>query len=240
MSEARFDRVIVVCGPTASGKTALALDLAERLGGPDAVEILNADSMQVYRGMDVGTAKLPLEARRGITHHLFDLWPISHPVSVAAYQQRARECILDVQNRGRRAMLVGGSGLYIAAVLDDLRFPGTDAHVRARWEQRLAADGPHRLHEELRARDPVAADRVLPTNGRRIVRALEVIELTGAPFSATLPDAPGRGEVVPAVQLGLDPEPSVLAQRIAHRVDQMWAEGFVEEVRRLAAEGIVS
>lgn len=238
MSEPGFGEVVVVCGPTASGKTALALDLAERLGGPDAVEILNADSMQVYRGMDIGTAKLPIDERRGITHHLFDLWPVSHPVTVAEYQQRARDCIADVQRRGRRALLVGGSGLYIAAVLDDLRFPGTDPQVRARWEQRLAAEGVQRLHEVLRTLDPVAADRVLPSNGRRIVRALEVIELTGEPFSATLPDAPGRGEIVPARQIGLDPEPAVLAHRIADRVEQMWADGFVAEVRRLAEEGL--
>lgn len=224
-------QVIVIVGPTASGKTTLALDVAERLGGPDAVEIVNADSMQVYTGMDIGTAKLPPAERRGIVHHLFDVWPVSHPVSVAEYQARARETIRAIAQRGRQAVLVGGSGLYITATIDDLRFPGTDREVRRRLEHELDELGPIVLHQRLRALDPPAAERILATNGRRVVRALEVIEITGQPFSATLPAQPGV--VLPAVQIGIDWPTETLYERIATRVDVMWQEGFVDEVRRL-------
>ena len=226
--------VIVVVGPTASGKTTLALDIADRLGGPDAVEIVNADSMQVYQGMDIGTAKLPEGERRGVVHHLFDVWPVTYPVSVAEYQQLARRTIQSIHDRGRRAMLVGGSGLYITATIDDLRFPGTDAQIRARLERELADIGPVVLHQRLRSVDPEAAERILATNGRRIVRALEVIELTGLPFSAALPTQPAQ--VLPAIQIGLDLPNEALYERIETRVDVMWQQGLVDEVRGLRAE----
>lgn len=226
--------LIVVLGPTASGKTALALDIAERLGGSSRVEIVNADSMQVYRGMDIGTAKIAPDERRGIPHHLFDVWPVAHTVTVAEYQQLARETIADIRQRGKRPILVGGSGLYITATIDDLRFPGTDPEIRARLEAELADRGPVPLHQRLRSQDPAAADAILATNGRRIVRALEVIEITGQPFTASLPD---RAQPVLAVtQIGLDWPTEQLYQRIEHRVDLMWEEGLVNEVRSLRPE----
>lgn len=231
--------VIVVAGPTATGKTELALDIAEALGGAEAVEILNADSMQVYRGMDIGTAKQPVDEQRGIAHHLFDLWPIDYQVTVAEYQTRARACIDDIRARSRIPMLVGGSGLYIKAVIDDLSFPGTDRLIRVRLENDLEVHGIFALHERLRDRDPVAAERILPTNGRRIVRALEVIEITGAPFTATLPvDDEANVEHYRAVQVALDRKPDALNGRIAQRVHRMWEQGFVDEVRRLEREGL--
>lgn len=224
----------MIVGPTASGKTALAIEAAERLGGPSAVEIINADSMQVYTGMDIGTAKLPMAERRGIVHHLFDVWPVTHPVTVAEYQTLAREKIASIHARGRRAMLVGGSGLYITATIDDLRFPGTDPQVRTRLENELDDVGPIVLYQRLRERDPAAAERIPQTNGRRIVRALEVIEITGLPFSATLPKQPG--EIVPTVQIGVDWPNETLYERIETRVEHMWEQGFVDEVRGLRVQ----
>lgn len=231
--------VVAVVGPTAAGKSDLALDLAEALGGSAEVEIVNADSMQVYQGMDIGTAKLPLGERRGITHHLLDVWPLSYPVTVADYQSRARAVVEDILSRGRTAMLVGGSGLYVTAVVDDLRFPGTDPVVRARWEARLAERGPLRLHEQLRRIDPAAAAKILPSNGRRLVRALEVVELTGAPFTADLPAA-GADPVYPARLIGVDRVPDELDERIAARVEHMWGSGLPAEVRRLQQHGLAS
>lgn len=228
----------MLAGPTAAGKTAAALELVEHLGGPERAEILNADSMQVYVGMDIGTGKIRPDEMRGITHHLFDLWPVTHDVTVAEYQRVARDCIADVRSRGRLPILVGGSGLYITAVIDDLRFPGTDPSVRARLEGDLAEVGAAALHARLAAVDPVAASRILPSNGRRIVRALEVIELTGASFSAQLPQLAGERPVHRAVQLALDWPQPLLAERIARRVDQMWRDGLVSEVARLREQGI--
>lgn len=226
--------LVVVVGPTASGKTALALDIAEQLGGPSEVEIVNADSMQVYTGMDIGTAKLPPAERRGITHHLFDVWPITHSVTVAEYQALARETVRSIHRRGRRAVLVGGSGLYVTATIDDLQFPGTDAAVRARLEQELSEVGPIVLHQRLRRLDAQAAERIPAANSRRVVRALEVIEITKEPFSAALPKRPTQ--VLPAVQVGLDWPNEVLYERIGTRVDMMWQQGLVAEVRRLRAQ----
>ncbi|MGY2128651.1 tRNA (adenosine(37)-N6)-dimethylallyltransferase MiaA [Blastococcus sp. SYSU DS0617] len=223
--------VVAVVGPTATGKTALAVALAQRLGG----EVVNADSMQLYRGMDIGTAKPDAAERDGVPHHLLDLWHVREPASVAEYRQRARAEIDRLRAAGVVPLLVGGSGLYVRAVLDELDFPGTDAAVRARLEEELAVVGPAALHARLASVDPAAAAAVLPGNGRRIVRALEVVEITGGPFRATMPEPV---PYYPAVVLGLDREPAELDARIALRVDRMWAAGFVAEVEALAADGL--
>jgi tRNA dimethylallyltransferase len=223
--------VVAVVGPTATGKTALAVQLAHRLGG----EIVNADSMQLYRGMDIGTAKPDEAERDGVPHHLLDLWHVRQAASVAEYRDRARAEIDRLRTAGTMPLLVGGSGLYVRGVLDELDFPGTDPAVRARLEAELAAVGPAALHARLGVLDPAAAAAVLPSNGRRIVRALEVIELTGGPFRAVLPDPRPR---YPAVLVGLDREPAELDDRVAQRVDRMWTAGFVEEVAALAADGL--
>jgi tRNA dimethylallyltransferase len=223
--------VVAVVGPTATGKTALAVGLAQRLGG----QVVNADSMQLYRGMDIGTAKPDLTERGEVPHHLLDLWHVRQPASVAEYRDRARAEIDRLRGAGIVPLLVGGSGLYVRAVVDDLDFPGTDADVRARWEGELAAVGPAALHERLEVLDPAAAAVVLPTNGRRIVRALEVIELTGGPFRASLPEPRPH---YPVVAIGLDGDPADLDERVALRVERMWAAGFVSEVEALAADGL--
>jgi tRNA dimethylallyltransferase len=219
-------RVVTVVGPTAAGKSALSISLAHELGG----EVVNADSMQLYRGMDIGTAKLTPAEREGVPHHLLDIWDVTEPAAVAEYQRLARAAIDDIHARGRVPLLVGGSGLYVRAVLEDFEFPGTDPVVRARLEEELAAVGTGPLHARLGERDPEAAARILPSNGRRIVRALEVIELTGRPFTASLPDP---RPVYESVQIGVDRDTAELDERIALRVDLMWAAGLVDEVRGL-------
>jgi tRNA dimethylallyltransferase len=223
--------VVALVGPTATGKTALSLALAHAM---DA-EVVNADSMQLYRGMDIGTAKLAVAEREGVPHHVLDIWDVTQPASVAVYQRLARTAIDDILARSRTPLLVGGSGLYVRAVLDDFEFPGTDADLRASLERELAVTGPAPLYERLRTLDPAAAGRILPGNGRRIVRALEVIALTGGPFTAELP---GPKPVYDAIQLGLDLHSATLDARIARRVDAMWAAGLVGEVRSLAAAGL--
>jgi tRNA dimethylallyltransferase len=225
------ERVIAVLGPTAAGKSELALRLADDVGG----EIINADSMQLYAGMDIGTAKLSTAERRGIPHHLLDVWDVRYPANVAEYQRLARAAIAEVTGRGRVPILAGGSGLYLRAALDELDFPGTDPAVRDRLEQELDRHGPGPLHARLAALDPVAARGILPSNGRRIVRALEVIEVSGRPFTATLPQ---YESVYPAVHLGLRVPRAELDERIAVRVDRMWQAGFVAEVRRLDQAGL--
>lgn len=222
--------VVVVVGPTAAGKSELAVGLALALDG----EVVNLDALQVYRGMDIGTAKITVAERRGVPHHLLDVWDVRHAVSVAEVQALARATLAEVTGRGRAAVLAGGSGLYVRAVLDDLDFPGTDPALRARLEAELAAQGPAALHARLAALDPEAAAAILPSNGRRLVRALEVVALTGS-FRATLPEPT---PVVPAVRLGLAVPRPVLDERIAARVDRMWAAGLVDEVRRLEAVGL--
>lgn len=223
--------MVAVVGPTASGKSELAVRLAQVLAG----EVINADAMQLYRGMDIGTAKLTLPERRGIPHHLLDVLDVREEASVAEYQRLARDLIGRLAAGGRPPILAGGSGLYLRAALDILDIPPTDPAVRQRWERELAAVGPAALHARLTAQDPQAAAAILPSNGRRIVRALEVGELTGRPFGATLP----RQEYVrPAVQLGLTVPRDLLDQRIALRVERMWADGFVQEVIRLEAAGL--
>ncbi|GIJ45939.1 tRNA dimethylallyltransferase [Virgisporangium aliadipatigenens] len=224
-------RVVGVVGPTAAGKTALSLDLAHALDG----EVVNVDSMQLYRGMDIGTAKLRESERRGVPHHVLDVWDVTEPASVAEYQRLARAAVDDIAARGRTPLLVGGSGLYLRAVLEDFEFPGTDPGLRADLEAQLAQVGPAALHERLAAADPEAAGRILPSNGRRIVRALEVVTLTGRPFTASLPDPT---PVYPAVLIGVDRDTPDLDERVARRVDTMWDEGLVDEVRALLKVGL--
>ena len=224
-------RVVAVVGPTAAGKSDLAVHLARQLGG----EVVNADSMQLYRGMDIGTAKLAPHEREGVPHHLFDVWDITRTASVAEYQRMARAEIDRLLALGRTPVLVGGSGLYVRAAIDHLEFPGTDPEVRAVLEEELALHGSGALHARLAAADPKAARAILPSNGRRIVRALEVIEITGRPFTANLPS---HDSVYDTVQIGVDVSRAELDTRIAARVDRMWACGFVEEVRELEARGL--
>ena len=223
--------VITVVGPTAAGKSGLSLRLALALGG----EIVNADSMQLYRGMDIGTAKLPPAERAGVPHHLLDVWPVTRTASVSEYQLLARAAIGDIRERGRIPILVGGSGLYVRAAIDNLEFPGTDPELRDGLEAELAERGAAALHARLAEADPAAAAAILPGNGRRIVRALEVIQLSGRPFSATLP---GYQSVYPAVQVGLRLPRAEADRRIADRVGRMWQAGFVAEVRDLAGHGL--
>ncbi|QIK68446.1 tRNA (adenosine(37)-N6)-dimethylallyltransferase MiaA [Nocardioides sp. HDW12B] len=224
--------VVAVVGSTAVGKSDLALELALRLGG----EVVNTDAMQLYRGMDIGTAKLPPDERRGVPHHLLDVLGVTERASVAVFQREARAVIADCRARGVVPVLVGGSALYTRAVLDRFEFPGTDPAVRARWEDELERVGAPALHARLAEADPAAALAVLPTNGRRVVRALEVIEVTGRPFSATLP----RKEYVDprTVQLGVDADRTSVDDRVGRRVERMWRDGLLDEVRDLAARGL--
>ena len=219
--------IVAVVGATASGKSALALDLAEALGG----EVVNTDAMQVYRGMDIGTAKLPLAERRGIPHHLLDLLDIDETASVAEFQRLARDVIADCRARGVTPVLVGGSALYTRAILDRIDFPGTDPAVRARWEAELERVGPEALHDLLAERDPAAAAEIERLNGRRVVRALEVIEITGKPFVARIPEPEYLDPHT--VQIGVDIDRETVDARIETRVSQMWAEGLLDEVRAL-------
>lgn len=223
--------VVAVVGATATGKSDLALALARGVGG----EVVNADSMQLYRGMDVGTAKLAPADRGGVPHHLLDVWDVRERANVAHYQRLAREVFAELGTRRRTPVLVGGSGLYVRAALDDLEFPGTDEAVRARLDAELASAGPLALHSRLAARDPAAAAAILPGNGRRVVRALEVLEITGRPFVATLP-APAY--VVATVQIGLSIARPALHERIERRVDRMWEQGLVAEVAALEECGL--
>lgn len=229
--EPEHSKVVVVLGPTGVGKTALSLDLARELGG----EIINADSMQLYRGMDIGTAKLRANERQEIPHHVIDVWDLHHVATVAEYQRLARAAIAEVASRGRVPILVGGSGLYINAAVDRMEFPGTDPHVRARWEAQLDRVGAEELHRYLATQDPVAAAAMEPRNGRRIVRALEVIELTGKPYNAGLgvPES-----FIPTIRIGLRRSRPELDDLIAARVENMWNQGWVQEVRQLLAAGL--
>lgn len=224
--------VVAVVGPTAVGKSALAVTLARQLGG----EVVNADSMQLYRGMDIGTAKVTSAEAGGVVHHLLDVWSVTEPASVAEYQRLARAQLDRLRAAGRTPVLVGGSGLYVRAVLDRFEFPGTDPALRARLEAELAEVGTGVLYGRLAERDPAAAERIEPGNGRRIVRALEVVTLTGRPFAASLPADPQP--VYPAVRIGLDCPAPLLDERVEARVDRMWTAGLVDEVRGLVAHGL--
>ena len=224
--------VVAVVGPTAAGKTDLSLDLAEALGG----EVVNTDSMQLYRGMDIGTAKLPEAEWRGIPHHLLDVLEVTEPATVAEFQGWARAAVDDCRARGVTPVLVGGSALYTRAVLDRFDFPGTDPVVRAGLEALLESEGALAMHARLAEVDPLAATAIIPTNGRRVVRALEVVQITGRPFSASLP----RQEYFydEAVQVGVDMPRPVLDERIELRVRRMWDAGLVDEVRGLVGAGL--
>ncbi|MCE1180229.1 MAG: tRNA (adenosine(37)-N6)-dimethylallyltransferase MiaA [Micrococcales bacterium] len=223
--------IVAVVGPTASGKSDLGLALARALDG----EIVNADAMQLYRGMDIGTAKLTPVERRGIAHHQLDVLEVTEEASVAAYQRASRADLAAIQGRGRRALLVGGSGLYVRAALDILEIPPTDPAVRARLEADAREVGGMELYCRLRTADPVAAQEILPTNTRRVIRALEVIEITGRPFSATMPR---REYAAPAVAVGLRPERTWLDERIERRARMMFEGGLLDEVRALEPLGL--
>jgi tRNA dimethylallyltransferase len=221
--------VVAIVGPTATGKSDLAVALAQRIGG----EIINADSMQLYRGMDIGTAKLSPAERGGVVHHLLDVWPVTKSAAVAEYQRLARAAIADITDRGRTPVLVGGSGLYVRATLDRLEFPGESPVIRRRLAAELAEVGPAALHARMARLDPAAGAAILPSNGRRIVRALEVMELTGGLFTATMP---AFESIYPTVQIAL--EHPDLEQRVRLRVNRMMAGGLIEEVRRLLPLGL--
>ncbi|WP_432053238.1 tRNA (adenosine(37)-N6)-dimethylallyltransferase MiaA [Streptomyces xiamenensis] len=227
-------QVIAVVGPTAAGKSDLGTALARRLGG----EVINADSMQLYKGMDIGTAKLSEAERGGVPHRLLDIWDVTVTASVAEYQRLARAEIDRLLAAGRTPVLVGGSGLYVRGALDKLEFPGTDPAVRARLEAELADRGTGVLHTRLAAADPAAAAAILPGNGRRIVRALEVIEITGRPFTANLPGPDEETGHYRALQIGITTDRPALDERITTRVDRMWAAGLVDEVRALEQAGL--
>jgi tRNA dimethylallyltransferase len=223
-------QVMAVVGPTAVGKSDFAVELALECGG----EVVNADSMQLYLGMDIGTAKLTLEERHGVPHHLLDIWPVTRTATLAEYQELALAAVDDIAGRGNVPIVVGGSGMYVHAVIDRWNIPGTDPELKATLEAELDAHGPQALHERLAALDPAAAIAILPTNGRRIVRALEVVAMRGS-FSAQLPTF----EANPDLQIiGLRHPREVLDQRIERRVEHMWQQGFVDEVRALTREGL--
>jgi tRNA dimethylallyltransferase len=227
------NRVIVICGATATGKSDIAIEVAQEVGA----EIINADSMQLYRGMDIGTAKLPLEERGGIPHHLLDILEVNQDSTVAWYQEIARSAISDIHARGKDAVIVGGTGLYIKAILDDLNFPDTDPEVRAKLEAEVAEFGAASLFARLEELDPAAALAIDRANTRRIIRALEVIEITGQPFTANLPRE-DSSRYPDALQFGLVMDREHLRERIDLRVDRMWDAGFVDEVDHLIARGI--
>ncbi len=225
--------VIVVCGATATGKSDIGLALASELDG----EIINADSMQLYKGMNIGTAKLSTEERKGIPHHLLDVLNVSEDASVAWYQSRARSLISEIESRGKCVIIVGGTGLYIKAILDDLNFPDTDQKVRDRLNEMAEKIGAPAMHERLAQLDPAAALAIDPQNLRRVIRALEVIEITGKPFTANLPRKEST-RYPQARQFGLVMDRQSLATRIDERVERMWEQGFVIETQRLVEAGI--
>ena len=226
--------LIIICGPTATGKSDLALAVAEKFDG----EIINADSMQLYKGMDIGTAKLTEVERRGIPHHLLDILNVSQDASVAAYQELARSAIEDIQGRNKAAIVVGGTGLYIKSIIDEMNFPETDPELRAKLESEAELLGAAELYSRLRLLDPEAAAAIEPANTRRIIRALEVIEVTGKPYSANLPSDTSL-RFPDALHIGLAMERTSLAPRIEARVHRMFEQELVGEVERLIGEGLL-
>ena len=219
-------KVIAIVGPTAVGKTALSLEIAEKF----SAEIINADAMQIYKGMDIGTAKLPLSQRRGIFHHQIDVLDPSEEANVSQYQKQSREIINDLLSKNVQPLLVGGSGLYVNSVLEDLEFPGTNLEVRAKYEEILDEKGVDALFQMLKEIDPKAAENILPNNARKIVRALEVNEITGKAFNAKLPEP---SPIFSDVRIALDMPRDLLDKRISDRVHQMFEEGFVDEVKSI-------
>ena len=219
-------KVIAIVGPTAVGKTALSLEIAEKF----SAEIINADAMQIYKGMDIGTAKLPLSQRRGIVHHQIDVLDPSEEANVSQYQKQSREIINDLLSKNVQPILVGGSGLYVNSVLEDLEFPGTNLEVRAKYEEILDEKGVDALFQMLKEIDPKAAENILPNNARKIVRALEVNEITGKAFNAKLPEP---SPIFSDVRIALDMPRDLLDKRIIDRVHQMFEDGFVDEVKSL-------
>jgi len=226
--------LIVICGATATGKSDLAIALAQKLGG----EIINADSMQVYQGMDIGTAKVPLNERGGIPHHLLDIYPVNQDMTVARYQELAREKVDQLRADGTPIIVVGGTGLYIKSILDDLNFPDTDPDIRQKITDEAEAIGNEALHAKLAALDPVAALAIPFENVRRVIRALEVIEITGQPYTTNLPRE-GSTRYPDAIQIGLAMDREDLGERINKRVDRMWELGFVDEVEELINQGLL-
>lgn len=229
-------RPLAIVGPTGTGKSELALAVADALSAEIAVEVVNADAMQLYRGMDIGTAKLTVAERRGIAHHQLDVLDVTETATVARYQQAAAADVEAITAQGALPVIVGGSMLYLQSLLDEWSFPATDPQVRARWEQRLAEVGVAALHGELAGVDPVAAASILPTDGRRIVRALEVVELTGQPFAASAPSigTPRWNSVI----IGLDWETALLDERLRRRTDTMFERGLIDEVVSLRGLGL--
>jgi tRNA dimethylallyltransferase len=230
-------KLIAVVGPTGAGKSALAIEIAKHIiakGGQ--AEIINCDSMQFYKGMNVGTAKLTFDERQGIKHHLFDFLEITDESTAAEFQQIARPLIIELQSRAITPILVGGSMLYVAAVLNMFEFPARDEALRARLEQDLIDLGPHEMHRRLKELDPIAASRIIPENGRRSVRAIEIVTLTGEPFAAALPDVPEDWQ--PVLEIGITGDREDLRARLETRVHKMWQQGLIEEVKSLEAKGI--
>ena len=228
-------KLIVICGATATGKSDLAVALAQQI---DA-EIINADSMQLYKGMDIGTAKITVQERKAIPHHLLDLLEVTEDANVAWYQQQARDTIAEIHDRGKNAVIVGGTGLYIKAILDELNFPDTDPVVRAELELEFATKGIAPLFERLERLDPAAALAIDKANSRRVIRALEVIKITGKPFTANLPREESS-RYPNAQQFGLVMDRDALSAKISTRVDRMWEQGFVGEAEKLIAAGITN
>ena len=226
-------KTIVICGATATGKSDLAVDLAKEIGA----EIINADSMQIYRGMDIGTAKLSVEERQGIPHHLLDVLDVNQDATVAWYQELARKAVTEIHGAGKHAIIVGGTGLYIKSILDDLNFPDTDAQVRQRLTEEAKLFGIVNLFERLAQLDPAAAAAIDIKNERRVIRALEVIEITGKPFTANLPRE-DSSRYPDAMQFGLVMDRAELGARVEARIDRMWERGFVSEVDSLISLGI--
>ena len=226
-------KTIVICGATATGKSDLAVDLAKEIGA----EIINADSMQIYRGMDIGTAKLSVEERQGIPHHLLDVLDVNQGATVAWYQELARKAVTEIHGAGKHAIIVGGTGLYIKSILDDLNFPDTDAQVRQRLTEEAKIFGIVNLFERLIQLDPAAAAAIDIKNERRVIRALEVIEITGKPFTANLPRE-DSSRYPDAMQFGLVMDRAELGTRVEARIDRMWERGFVSEVDSLISLGI--
>ncbi len=227
--------IIAVVGPTATGKSELALDIADALGGPASCEVIGADAMALYRGMDIGTAKTPLSERRGLVHHQIDVLDVTEDASVAAYQRESRKDALDIMSRGKIPIVVGGSGLYLRAMLDELEFPQTDQGIRTGLEEKLEALGSRAMHGRLADLDPASAERIDPANGRRIVRALEVIAITGRPYSATLPTYTYH---LDTVQVGLRADGATMEARIRARTAAMFRDGMMEEIAALDHAGI--